>query len=136
MKKRTFLLGPDSRHGSDLEHQFRSAKLQEEDEMATATAFPHITLEPGEPARLQNHPRTRVAMIVMDYLARGFGPEDLVRHYPYLNLAEVHAAMAYYHDHQIEIDSEIQAELDQLESGPNTNASSPVWLKLKAKVVI
>ena len=104
--------------------------------MTTMTAYPYITLEPGESARLQNHPRTRVAMIVMDYLARGLGPEDLVGHYPYLKLAEVHAAMAYYHDHQIEIDAEIQAELDQLDSGPDTNASSPVWLKLKAKGVL
>jgi uncharacterized protein (DUF433 family) len=34
-------------------------------------------------------------MPVMDYLGRGLGAEDLVRHYPYLKLAEVHAAMAY-----------------------------------------
>jgi len=101
--------------------------------MSTAAAYPHISEQPGDSPRLQNHPRTRVATIVMDYLARGLGPEDLVRHYPYLKLAEVHAAMAYYYDHQDEIDAEIQAELDQLQSEPNTNSRSAVWLKLKAK---
>jgi uncharacterized protein (DUF433 family) len=104
--------------------------------MATMTTYPHITTQPGASPRLQNHPRTRVATIVMDYFARGLGPEDMVRHFPYLKLAEVHAAMAYYHDHQDEIDAEIQAELNQLENGPDSNASSPVWLKLKAKGVI
>ena len=47
--------------------------------MSTITAYPHIVKEPGLPARLESHPRTRVAMIVMDYLGRGLGPEDIVQ---------------------------------------------------------
>ena len=104
--------------------------------MTAAIAYPHIVKEIGSAARLEKHPRTRVALIVMDYLARGLGPEDIVRHYPYLTLAEVHAAMAYYHDHQDEIDAEIQAELDQLENDRKTSTPSPVWLKLKARGLI
>ncbi len=104
--------------------------------MSTVTAYPHIVKENGSPARLENHPRTRVAMIVMDYLARGLGPEDMVRHYPYLKLAEVHAAMAYYHDHREELDAEIQAELDHLEKDSGANSRSPIWLKLKAKGLV
>ena len=104
--------------------------------MATGAAYPHVVKEIGAAACLASHPRTRVAMIVMDYLARGLGPEDMVRHYPYLKLAEVHAAMTYYHDHQAEIDAEIQAELDHLATMPNTNPRSAVWLKLKAKGLI
>jgi len=83
--------------------------------MSTAIDYPHIIKDNGARASLKSHPRRRVAMIVMDYLARGLGPEDMVRHYPYLKLQEVHAAMAYYYDHQQEIDGEIQSELDQLE---------------------
>jgi predicted nucleotidyltransferase len=104
--------------------------------MSTISIYPHVVKEPGSPARLESHPRTRVAMIVMDYLGRGLGPEDIVRHYPYLKLAEVHAAMTYYHDHQDEIDAEIQAELDQLNGTADANASSAIWQKLKAKGII
>jgi hypothetical protein len=103
--------------------------------MTTATTYPHIVKENGAPARLESHPRTRVAMIVIDYLARGLGPEEIVRHYPYLRPAEVHAAMAYYHDNQDEINAEIQAELDQLRDAAN-EPPSPIWLKLKAKGLI
>ncbi len=99
-------------------------------------AYPYVVKEGDSPARLESHPRTRVSMIVMDYLARGLGPEDIVRHYPYLKLAEVHAAMTYYHDHQEEIDAEIQTELDQLGDGSDANSRSPVWQKLKSKGVI
>ena len=103
--------------------------------MAT-TVYPHIVKEPGSVARLERHPRTRVAMIVMDYRARGLGPEDLVRHYPYLTLSEVHAAMGYYYDHQDEIDAEIQAELDHLDKSPNPNPRSAPWLRLKAQGLV
>jgi hypothetical protein len=61
--------------------------------MSAAIDYPHITKVPSVPACLEKHPRTRVTMIVMDYLARGLTAEDIVRHYPYLTPAEVHAAM-------------------------------------------
>jgi hypothetical protein len=104
--------------------------------MSLVSTYPHIVKEPGSPARLESHPRIRVAMIVMDYLGRGLGPEDIVRHYPYLTLAEVHAAMTYYHDHTAEIDAEIQKELDALNNAADANSRSAIWQKLKAKGVI
>jgi uncharacterized protein (DUF433 family) len=103
--------------------------------MATVSAYPHIVKEPSSPARLEKHPRTRVAMIVMDYLGRGLAPEDIVRHYPYLTLAEVHSAMAYYHDHRDEVDAEIQSELEQLKNNPSANTETAVWHKLKSRCV-
>ena len=102
----------------------------------TPTAYPHIVKPNGAPAHLESHPRTRVAMIVMDYLARGLSPDEMVRHYPYLKLAEVHAAMAYYHHNQQDIDAEIQAELDQLAEEEKTKPRSPIYWKLKAKGLV
>jgi hypothetical protein len=104
--------------------------------MSGIAAYPHVVKEAGLPARLESHPRTRVAMIVMDYMARGLSPEEIVRHYPYLTLAEVHAAMAYYHDHCAEVDAEIQGELDELAGSQDANARSAIWPKLQAKGVV
>lgn len=101
--------------------------------MASENGYPHILKTEGEPARLKSHPRTRVAMIVMDYLAHGYSPDELCRHYPYLRPAEAYAAMAYYFDHQDEIDKEIKAEVEQLERERAARAPSSVYLKLKAK---
>jgi hypothetical protein len=36
--------------------------------MRVEVVYPHITKMPGESARLERHPRTRVSMIVADYL--------------------------------------------------------------------
>ncbi|MFO0792028.1 MAG: DUF433 domain-containing protein [Pirellulales bacterium] len=104
--------------------------------MSTVVSYPHIVKAPALPARLESHPRTRVAMIAMDYLGRGLTPEEVVRHYPYLTLAEVHSAMTYYHDHRDEIDAEIRDELDQLNNSADANARSAIWQKLKASGVI
>ena len=100
--------------------------------MATAIAYPHIVKENGKPARLESHPRVRVAQIVMDYLAYGWSADDMHRQHSHLTLAEVHAAMGYYYDHQQEVDSEITAELEEVDRALKNPNRSPVWLKLKA----
>lgn len=103
--------------------------------MTTTVAYPHIVKTNGVPARLERQPRTRVAMIVTDYLAYGWSPDEICRQHPYLKLAEVHAAMAYYYDHQQEIDAEIAAELahdDILRSKPRP----AFWFRLKGQGLI
>ena len=79
--------------------------------MASVMGYPHIIKEDGKSARLENHPRVRVAQIVMDYLAYGWSADEIHRQHPHLALAEVHAAMGYYYDNQAQIDAEITAEL-------------------------
>ena len=104
--------------------------------MSTANAYAHIVKANGEPARLENNRRWRVAQVVMDYLAHGRTPDEIVLHHPGLTPAEVHSAMAYYYDHQEEIDAEIRAELDQLDQESKTKQPSPIYWKLKAKGLI
>ncbi len=84
--------------------------------MTSQLLYPHIE-KPNydEPAHLKRVPRVRVAQIVMDYLAYGWSVEEMNRQHPYLTLGELHAAMAYYFDHQEEIDSEIRAEWSEVE---------------------
>jgi len=40
----------------------------------------------------------------------GYSPEEMVRKYPHLTLAQVHAALAYYHANQAEIEAGIAAD--------------------------
>lgn len=103
--------------------------------MITYLAYPHITRNGAGPARLERVPRVRVAQIAMDYLAHGWSAEEMCRQHPYLRLVEAHAAMAYYFDHQHEIDAEIAAEwkqVEQLETAPR----SPFFLRMRAKGII
>jgi uncharacterized protein (DUF433 family) len=61
--------------------------------------------------------KTPVKMIVLDHIARGYSPAEIHFQYPYLSLAQIHAALSYYFSHQDKVDAEIdqdEAEADAL----------------------
>lgn len=99
--------------------------------MPVEVAFPHNVKPPGEPARTEYHSRTRVAMIVADYLWRGWSAEEIVRQYPYLSLAEVHSALAYYFDHREEIETELVAEYRDAAIWKDAHPTPAVLARLK-----
>src|SRR5260370_21786586 len=43
-------------------------------------------------------------------------PEEIVRKFGHLSLAQVHAALAYYHANQAEIDADLEAEAQETEA--------------------
>lgn len=71
-------------------------------------------------------------MIVVDNQGRGWSAEEIVRQYPYLSLAEVHAALTYYHDHRDEIDQEIETEAAEVERLRQSAPESPLLKRLRA----
>jgi uncharacterized protein (DUF433 family) len=101
--------------------------------MTPALSYPHVEKPEGQPARLQRIPRVRVAQIVMDYLAYGWSVEEMCRQHRYLTLAEAHAAMGYYFDHQDEIDQEIRDEWRQSEQAKSQEARSPFFIRMRAQ---
>src|SRR5438105_12373513 len=104
--------------------------------MSAAVTYPQIEKPAGEPARLARVPRVRVAQIVMDYLAHGWSVDEMCRQHPYLMPAEAHAALAYYYDHQEEIDGEIRAELDQIGAARPGSHDSPFFTRMRAKGIL
>src|SRR4051812_12241407 len=99
--------------------------------MAATLDYPHIVKFGDEPARLERHPRTRVSMIVTDYVGGGWSAEEIVLQYPYLTLAEIHAALGYYHDHRQEIDQELAIEERDAREGWRTQVETPVLTRLR-----
>jgi hypothetical protein len=101
--------------------------------MPLELCYPHIEKITDQPARLGRLPRVRVAQIAMDYLNYGWSPDEMCRQHPYLLPAEAHSAMAYYFDHQPEIDAEIRDELEQANRDHAAADNSPLRLRLRAK---
>jgi uncharacterized protein (DUF433 family) len=83
--------------------------------MTVEVAYPHIKTPPGDSPRLARLPRIRVAQIVIDHLNHGWSADEICLHYPHLKRTEVYSALAYYFDHQAEIDAEIAEEQRQIE---------------------
>jgi uncharacterized protein (DUF433 family) len=44
------------------------------------------------------------------YDMQGYSPEQIVEHRPYLTLAQVHAALAYYWANKAEIEADLEAD--------------------------
>ena len=68
-----------------------------------------------------------------DYLWRGWSAEEIVRQYPHLTLAEVHAALTWYFDHRDEIDQELAAEYRDVESWKDAHPTPALLARPKAK---
>jgi uncharacterized protein (DUF433 family) len=64
-----------------------------------------------------NGTRMTVNQLVVCY-KQGYSPEEIADQYPHLTLAQVYAALAYYHANREEMEAELAAEkleADQLE---------------------
>ena len=58
----------------------------------------------------------KVVEVMADHLAYGHSPEEIHLQHPHLSLAQVHAAFAYYFDHQAELDAEIERRYRRAEA--------------------
>ena len=77
----------------------------------------HIAKIPGVcggKACIAGH-RVRVMDIVIQHEQAGLSPAEIVKVFPSITLADVHAAVAYFLDHREEIEPEFQREKDLVE---------------------
>ena len=74
----------------------------------TATFITQIEIDPEGVAWIQGA-NTKVVEIVMDKIAHGWTPDEMHLQHPHLSLAQIHAALTYYYEHQAALDAEIQA---------------------------
>src|SRR5882762_9822336 len=51
---------------------------------------------------------TKVVEVVLDKIAHGWSPEEMHRQHPHLSMAQIHAALSYYYEHQDEVDADIE----------------------------
>lgn len=78
----------------------------------------HIEITPGVcggHARIAGH-RTRVQDIVAWHEVHGMSADEIASGYPQITLADVYAALAYYHDHREEILQQVRDEVRLVES--------------------
>jgi uncharacterized protein (DUF433 family) len=74
----------------------------------------------------------KVMEVVLDKLAYGWSPAEIHFQHPHLSLAQIHAALAYYYDHQEEFDAEIERELREVEALRAHAGDSPLRKRLRA----
>jgi uncharacterized protein (DUF433 family) len=74
---------------------------------------------------------TKVIEVVLDKLAYGWSPEEIHFQHPALSLAQIHAALGYYYDHQAELDDEIVRQVKEVEALAEAAKDSPGRRRLR-----
>ena len=73
----------------------------------------HIVLDDQSRAWVDDT-NVKVIEIVLDHLAYGWNAETIHENHPHLSLAQVYAALAWYYDHQTEMDADIERQEQHL----------------------
>jgi uncharacterized protein (DUF433 family) len=75
----------------------------------------------------------KVIELILDRIAYGWSPEELHFQHPYLTMGQIYSALAYYADHQEELDEDIQRRLEFVDQTQRTLARPPLIERLKTK---
>jgi uncharacterized protein (DUF433 family) len=54
----------------------------------------------------------KVVEVVMDHTAYAWDAEEIHAAHPHLSLAQIHAALSYYHDHKSALDAHIERQME------------------------
>ena len=76
--------------------------------------------------------KVKVIEIAIDKLAHGSSPEEMALQYPHLSLGQIHAALSYYYEHQMEFDAQIVNQLKEVEALAGAAKDSPLRQRLRA----
>ena len=97
--------------------------------MATVP-YPHIQLSADGVPYLEGT-RTKVVEIALDSLAHHWDAEEIQRQHPHLTMGQIHAALAYYHDHRDTLDTAIAQQLTDVDHIASEQRPSLLRAKLK-----
>jgi uncharacterized protein (DUF433 family) len=100
--------------------------------MSETMIYPHITVNPRGVPYIDGT-RHRVIDIVADHIAHGYSAAQIVEQYPDLTLAQVHAALTYYYDHQADLEAVLIASYTQAEHSRHHHAPHPKLVAAQAR---
>src|SRR5437870_4235008 len=97
----------------------------------TLARLPHILIDDCGIAWIERT-HTKVKEVVLDKLAYGWSPEEIHRQHSYLPMAKIHAALAYYYDHQTQMDAEMEEDYRRLCELRDKTPPSPFVQRMRA----
>jgi uncharacterized protein (DUF433 family) len=97
----------------------------------TAVLNSHIFLDEHGVARI-DRTNVKVIEVALDVLAHQSSPQEIHDQYPHLSLAQIHAALTYYYDHQETLDAKIEQDYREVEAmAAQAREISPIRKRLR-----
>ena len=100
--------------------------------MLIETRYEHVILDENQVPIIAGT-SMKIIELVLEKTAYGWSPEELHFQHPYLALGQVYSALAYYSDHQEELDRDIVRRLESVDALQRRAGQSPLIARLKAK---
>jgi uncharacterized protein (DUF433 family) len=101
----------------------------------TSTTYEHVQVDTdGTP--IISGTTLKVVELVMAQMAYGWSPEELHFQHPYLTLGQIHSALAYYWDHQEELDADIERRWRYAEEARRQAGPSSLVARLRAQGLV
>jgi uncharacterized protein (DUF433 family) len=98
--------------------------------MATETGYEHVVLDlDGTPMIAGTS--MKVKELIAERYAWGWSPEELLVNHPQLTLGQIFSALAYYADHQAELDQALEADLQFTDRMRRQGSPSPLTVRLR-----
>lgn len=99
------------------------------------TGYRHIVRDENGVAWIDGA-NTKVVELIAEVQAHGWSPEELAYQHPHLTLGQVHSALAYYWDHQVEIEADLERRETEIEQIRREVGEHPLVAKLRARGLI
>ena len=103
--------------------------------MSTPTPYAHIEIRPDGKAWLIGT-QTKVLEVALDRIAHHWDGDEIQRMHPHMTLGQIYSCLAYYYDHQEELDKIIEEQLQFVERSRAQAGESLIKAKLKAKGLV
>ncbi len=100
--------------------------------MFVETRYEHVVLDDNQTPIIAGT-TMKVVELVQAHLAYGWSPEELHFQFPHLSLGKIHSALAYYWDHQAELDKDIERRLQFATDTRRSLGETPLIARLKAQ---
>jgi uncharacterized protein (DUF433 family) len=99
--------------------------------MSTQTTYPHIEWRADCKLWLIGT-QTKVVEVALDRLAHHWDADEIQREHPHLTLGQIHSCLAYYYDHQEEMDQIVEEQLRAVKHLRGKESESALQAKLKS----
>jgi uncharacterized protein (DUF433 family) len=101
----------------------------------TATDYKYIELNEQQIPYIAGTTMKVVELVEAQH-AYGWSPEEMHVQHRYLSMGQIHSALAYYWDHQKELDADLERRFQYAEAQRQAAGESPLAKKLRAQGLI
>ena len=98
--------------------------------MVAAESIQHIVRDERGVAWI-GQSNVKVIEVVLDHIAYGWSADAIHEQHSHLSLAQIHAALAFYYDHQAEFDTEIDKQAERLKALRAATGESSMQRRLR-----